>query len=85
MKPHIEALLEYSESMLDAATAAENTLTKLPGELRTESRETIETLRGAAKNLQSAVETVNESMSVALLAAQTFTRVQMKVAEEVGR
>jgi len=39
MKPHIEALLEYSESMLDAATAAENTLTKLPGELRTESRE----------------------------------------------
>jgi hypothetical protein len=42
-------------------------------------------LRGAAKNLQSAVETVSESMTVALLAAQTFTRVQLKVAQEVGR
>lgn len=85
MKPHIEALLEYSESMFDAANAAENSLTRVSDDLRTESLETIETLRGAAKNLQSAVETVSESMTVALLAAQTFTRVQLKVAQEVGR
>jgi hypothetical protein len=85
MKPHIEALLEYSESMLVAANAAETSLKRVPDDLRTESQETIETLRGAAKNLQSAVETVSESMTVALLAAQTFTRVQLKVAQEVGR
>jgi len=80
-KPHTKAIIEYAQSMLDAAVAAEFTQDRLPGELRQVSQESVTRLRATARELEVAAESLTTAMNAAVAEAQRFTRVQMKIIE----